>query len=164
VSLNAKHAKLTPLSEFREDAEDKDDDDLTMTGFYDIKIHNENKETIDYNLFKSFKKSHSYVSIPFNLNTNKAKSAISSESSSSMICTSSSYTNNTKSEESLNVSTSLSSSPGSMSPLSSVSNSSLPGINPAVTHIELSDCLPQPIRVEYVPKGKIITINVSIMW
>ncbi len=154
-----------PISEYREDTENNDDEELTKTGFYNIKIHNENKEFINHNIFRSFKKSHSYVSIPFNLNTNKAKSVISSESSSSMACTtSSSYTNNTKSVDSLNDSNSLSSSPGSISPLSSGSNSSLPGINPAVTHLELSNCTPQPIRVEYVPKGKIITINVSIMW
>jgi hypothetical protein len=174
VSLNAKNARLLPLSSFNDNDDEKThSDDLNVqTGYYDIKIHNEKMDKIDYTLFKSYKKSNSYVAIPFNVQPNiTSKSSngthvISSESSSSILGSHSSYCSNSKSEESLDTSL-LSSSPDrSTTPLSSVSQTSLTALaSPTVYRHEFSsDPLTQPVRVEYVPQGKIITINVSIMW
>lgn len=178
VSLNARNAKLLPLSNFRKKQEfferlssksflqqenKYDDEEEQNVGYYDIKIHNENMETIEHTVFETYKKSHSYMSIPFDVNgkTKLLDNPISSESSSSILCSTSSYSRN-KSQESLNTSI-LSSSPESASSLSSIA--SLAGLaNSSVTHLELTEPKAQPIKIEYVPKGKIITINVSIMW
>lgn len=183
MSLNAKNARLVPLAGFNDDEENighsfVDTPNDIQVGYYDIKIHNENMEKIDHSVFKSYKKSNSYVAIPFTVSKKDigVTNALSSGSSSSILGTNSSYSPPTyrKSRESLVDTSILSSSPGESectTPLSSVSQTSLtalasPKAQRASNHQleEFCDPLTQPVKVEYVPKGKMITINVSIMW
>ncbi len=145
VSLSAKNAKLVPLKVYKDrqeslfhsfrrsnalndysklagivnemssaSLEDQLYHDEDNVCFYDIKIQNENNETIDYNLIKGYKScsnntngEKSYVSIPFKVDKNQSKD--------------------------------------------------LPIVEPdAASNSSL--------KVEYVPRGKIITVNVSVMW
>ena len=158
--MNAKNARLLPLGVYRqrqEDFENAQEDEGVPLGFYDIKINNELNERIDYQHFNPYNTDKSYnMSIPFDVSSFSSKqkmvaNTLSSASSSSIIlCT-----------ESADTSLLSSSSPGSKSNSSIASNSP---VQAAYAQCDVSQTAQQPIKVEYIPKGKIITINVSIMW
>ena len=161
VSLNAKNARLLPLGVYRQRQEEfenaLEDEDVPL-GFYDIKINNEFNERIDYQHFNPFNTDKSYMSIPFDVSSSSSSSkqkmvtnTVSSASSSSIIL----------STESADTSLLSSSSPGSKSNSSISSNSP---VQAAFAQCDVSQTVQQPIKVEYIPRGKIITINVSIMW
>ncbi len=97
-------------------------DSKLLTGFYEIKIQNEHKHTIEHDQFNSYKADRSYVTIPFKVNHSTSSSTTQS----------------------------LDSSYDSDAALT------------ADREFNISES--QPIKVEYVPKGKKITVNVSIMW
>ena len=167
--LSSKNLKLIPLSaykirnqiisckktssnEFIDHVDDNDylddDDDLeTTSAYYDIKIRNEINQNLEYKLIKSFPRSKSFMS--FDVQKTKSNSSI---FSSSLFSTSSASNKSMESIKSSNLDHIQSKSMLSMSSQSSI----------------LSNCKQEsystPLKVEYVPKGKIVTVNVSIMW
>jgi len=148
--------------------------------YYDIKIRNEHNELLDYKLVNSNSqkslrsKMESHVSYEVNKSYNSNKQidfiqSTSSLSSSSLLLSSSSYSekrNFQRSSESIFISKEDSEFVSSIG--SSTSNESSCSSLNAISHeqVELnhSTANSSALKVEYVPSGKIITINVSIMW
>lgn len=166
---------------FEQKSLDMDLDELLnrRSCYYDIKIRNENNELIDYKLVDSNSKNHfkskteSHVAYEVNKSYNSKQigfiQSASSLSSSSLVLSSSSYNEKRhfqRSSESIFISKEDSefvSSIGSSSSNES-SYSSLNAISHEQVELNHSTANSSALKVEYVPTGKIITINVSIMW
>ncbi len=148
--------------------------------YYDIKIRNEHNELIDYKLVNSSSKNHlkskteslaAYeIKRSYNAKQFGLIQSASSLSSSSLVLSSSSFSEKRhyqRSSESIFISKEDSEYVSSIESSSS-NESSYSSLN-AISHeqVELnnhSTANSSALKVEYVPTGKIITINVSIMW
>lgn len=181
VSLNAKNTKLIPLKVYKQKQaslihQDDIDDEDENSCYYDIKIKNELNEELDYKLVKNSNLlSKSCLSIPFEVSNNKKKllnscsplsTSLSMLSSASQVTSSSQRPN--KSFESTDLSLSSSSNKITSTSVSSLSSSSsvssINNQNQLTAGTVSTDNSSSALRVEYMPRGKIITINVSIMW
>lgn len=185
VSLKAKNAKLVPLDvyrinelkqefkNFKNSKEDFDEEEEESDNicYYDIKIQNELDEFLEHKLVKSFNnQSKSCLSIPFEVSNTK-KSILNKNFNSSFsslnqfnevfkgtISTSSTQSSLSSSSHKITNSSSISSLSSASSSQSSLMN------NQTETRLASTSDSSSTLKVEYVPRGKIITINVSIMW
>ena len=156
--MNTKSSRLKPLKEFKDrqiDAVENNEEENVC--FYDIKIKNEQNEDISHKLVSS-------VNTDFCQKSSKLKKKYSSLSSLNQL-------NETESTLSTSARSSLSSSsnkittsPSVSSLSSSHSQTDLIMHNFTQTRLVSTSDAQSSLKVEYVPRGKIITINVSIMW
>ena len=162
MSLFSRNFKLIPLSELKlrnqllstrrpnekcKSAEDENaiaNQDDEETAYYDVKIRNEINQNLDYKIVNSFNPSKSYFTIPIDVKKGQT-------SKSTLL---SSYSlHGDQSQEIKSMSSFISS-----SVLSNSFN------NERKLQQKSNQSYSNPLIVEYVPKGKIITVNVSIVW
>jgi hypothetical protein len=181
VSLFSRNLKLIPLSAFQihnqlmsnkklndcaddeNELVEENDGELDTTAYYDIKIKNEINQNLDYKIANSINPSKSYVTIPFDVKKNKTSD---SRSTSSMISPysllSSSSFHGDQSSKSIE---SLKSCNLELKAISSfISSSSVISYPLNNEQKQKPKSYTAPLIVEYIPKGEIITVSVSIMW